>query len=511
VNDLQASAAKAEARLRDAIEVLPQGIVFLDREGRYILWNERYAEIYQRSADLLKPGARLADTLRVGVARGDYPDAEGREQEWLAERLAMLDQPDRSHEQRLSNGRCILIEERKTHDGGTIGLRVDITEIKEREESFRLLFESNPVPLLVYDPSTHCLRSANEAACAHFGYAREQIEGLPASALFADDEWPEAQDLLASNGSDKNRFWRQRTRRGGNLESLLFTRRSRIAGEDSTIVSVFDVTERRQAEVRMAYMARHDELTGLANRAHCREHLHAALSASQPSAVTVALIDLDHFKAVNDTYGHLVGDALLAEASRRMQAQIPKRALLCRMGGDEFAVVFNRASAEQVELVAKSIISALSQPFFLGDCVLHIGATIGSARAPADAREASTLLRYADLALYEGKGAQRGSYRMFELEMDVAAQKKSRLEHDFREAVNRGQLLVHYQPLVDLESGELQAYEALLRWHHPELGDIGPETFIPLAEDLGLIDQIGQFVLRSACKEATQWDEGVSV
>jgi diguanylate cyclase (GGDEF)-like protein/PAS domain S-box-containing protein len=510
-SDPEAAAARAEARLREAIEVLPQGIVFLDADGRYIMWNQRYAEIYSRSADLLRPGARLADTLRIGIARGDYPESAGREEEWLTERLALLDNPGTRHEQRLSNGRCIMIEERKTEDGGTIGLRVDITDLKDREQSFRLLFESNPVPLLVYDPGTAQVRSANEAACAHFGYTKDEIEGLPAQLLFADDEWQEAQGLLASNGSNKDRFWRQRSRDGQGLESVLFTRRSSIAGEDSTIISVFDVTERRQAEAQMAHMARHDELTGLANRAQCREQLHIFLSGPNPTAMTVALIDLDHFKAVNDTYGHLVGDALLAEAARRMRAQIPKRALLCRMGGDEFAVVFGKASSDQVELVAKSIIATLSQPFFIADNVLHIGATIGSASAPIDAHEAGTLLRYADLALYEAKRGQRGSYRRFELAMDEAAQKRSRLETDFREAVSRGQLTVAYQPLVNLADGEVQAYEALLRWTHPEWGEIAPDTFIPLAEELGLIDQIGQFVLRTACREAAGWAPHIKV
>ena len=144
-----AEARKSHERLREAIDILPQGIVFLDAEGRYILWNKKYAEIYNRSADLFQPGARLQDTIRVGVARGDYPEAVGREEEWIAERLARLQQPGARHEQTLADGRVILIEERLTEDGGVIGLRVDITELKQREASFRLLFDSNPVPMIV--------------------------------------------------------------------------------------------------------------------------------------------------------------------------------------------------------------------------------------------------------------------------------------------------------------------------------------------------------------------------
>jgi PAS domain-containing protein len=144
-----ANAEQADARLREALDILPQGIVFLDAEGRYILWNQQYADIYKRSADLFRPGAKLADTLRIGIARGDYPEAIGREDEWLAQRLSLLANPRGRHEQHLADGRWIMIEERRTSDGGVIGLRVDITEMKRREASFRLLFDGNPVPMFV--------------------------------------------------------------------------------------------------------------------------------------------------------------------------------------------------------------------------------------------------------------------------------------------------------------------------------------------------------------------------
>jgi PAS domain-containing protein len=157
-------ARKAASRLRDAIDILPEGIVFLDAEGRYILWNQQYANIYKRSSDLFQPGARLADTLRVGVERGDYPEALGREEEWMKERLGRLFNPDGRHEQTLTDGRTILIEERRTSDGGIIGLRVDITEMKQREASFRLLFDSNPVPMFVYGLDDLRILSVNDAA-----------------------------------------------------------------------------------------------------------------------------------------------------------------------------------------------------------------------------------------------------------------------------------------------------------------------------------------------------------
>jgi diguanylate cyclase (GGDEF)-like protein/PAS domain S-box-containing protein len=512
LEDAMNAAHRAEQRLRDAIDLLPQGVVFLDAEGRYILWNQQYAEIYAVSADLLAPGVRLADTLRIGVERGDYPEAVGREDEWLAERMARMREPASRHEQRLANGRRILIEDRTTSDGGTIGLRVDITDLRQSEEAFRLLFERNPVAMLVYDIHSGCIRSANPSAAEYFGLAIEQFEGLDASHLFADDEWAGAEAMLAQDFNEQDRVWRLRRHDGSQGEAMIFTRLSQLEGYAATIVSVFDITARRRIEQRMAHMARHDELTGLANRSHCREHLRHCLETAEPNAtVTLALVDLDHFKPVNDTYGHHFGDALLTDAARRMRELVPSDALLCRIGGDEFAVIFRKSSRTQAEIVSRSIITALSQPFHLQGHVLHIGATIGFATSPYDSCDPETLLRYADLALYAAKGEKRGTCRSFESGMDAAAQEKTRLEIDFREALRTGQLQVYYQPLVDLETGAVECFEALLRWHHPVRGNVSPDVFVPLAEEIGLIDAVGRMVLHTACREAMTWPEHIKL
>ncbi|TCM19558.1 diguanylate cyclase/phosphodiesterase [Novosphingobium sp. PhB165] len=501
-----AASARTESLLREAIEALPQGIVILDEDDRYVLWNRRYEEIYHRSADLLERGAKLSDTLRIGVERGDYPEALGQEEEWLARRVSMLRQPDCRHEQRLANGRCILIEERKTDSGGTIGIRVDITDLKQREEAFRLLFEQNPLAMLVYDAASGHVRSANEAACRLFGYAADAIAGMSAQVLFSEPDREAASRMLATDCPEGDSCWPLLRSDGGTVEAMVSTRLSQLEGDTVTIVTIVDVTERRRIEQRMAHMARHDELTGLANRAHCREYLSQVLEHASPEdTVTLAFVDLDHFKAVNDTYGHHFGDMLLTDAARRMRELIPPDALLCRIGGDEFAIIFRRSSQTQAELVAKSIITALSEPFFVHGNMLHIGATIGFASAPYDTSDPQTLLRYADLALYAAKGERRGSCRGFEARMDEAAQAKSRLEKDLRKAVQEGALEVHYQPLVNLETGAIECCEALLRWDHGERGLVSPEVFIPLAEELGLIDQVGRFVLNSACREAMTW------
>jgi diguanylate cyclase (GGDEF)-like protein len=300
---------------------------------------------------------------------------------------------------------------------------------------------------------------------------------------------------------------------GSCVDTVISTRLSELEDYAGTIVAIFDVTERRRIEQRMAHMAKHDELTGLANRAHCHEQLREILDKSsiKGETITLALVDLDHFKPVNDTYGHHFGDVVLTEAAARMRELIPPEALLCRIGGDEFAVIFRRSSMTQAELVAKSIITTLSEPFFVKGHMIHIGATIGFASSPYDSHEAETLMRYADLALYAAKDERRGTCRGFEASMDAAAQEKNRLEKDLRAAVRNGELEVHYQPIVDLQTGAVECYEALLRWNHPERGAVPPDLFVQLAEEMGLIDQIGRFVLNSACNEAMRWPQTVRV
>src|SRR5260370_3499056 len=217
-----ADARKSHERLREAIDILPQGIVFLDAEGRYSLWNKKYSEIYNRSSDLFQPGARLQDTIRIGVERGDYPEAIGREEEWIAERLTRLFRPSERHEQVLADGRVILIEERLTEDGGIIGLRVDITELKQREASFRLLFDSNPVPMIVCPLDDQRILAVNNAAVAHYGYSRAEFEKLTIRSVQAfESEPPWAGDR---SSDELTRTWKHVRADGTLIDLAIYSR-----------------------------------------------------------------------------------------------------------------------------------------------------------------------------------------------------------------------------------------------------------------------------------------------
>jgi PAS domain-containing protein len=218
-----AEARKAHERLRQAVDMLPQGIVILDPEGRYVLWNKQYSEIYSKTADLFAEGARLEDTLRVGVARGDYPEADGHEEEWIAERLKKLHEPGKRHEQTLSDGRVILIEERRTDDGGVVGLRVDITELKQREASFRLLFDGNPVPMIICALDDERILGVNDSAVAHYGYNRAEFAKLTIRALQAfDSEPPWATDR--SSDEQAGRTWKHVKADGALIDLAIYSR-----------------------------------------------------------------------------------------------------------------------------------------------------------------------------------------------------------------------------------------------------------------------------------------------
>jgi diguanylate cyclase (GGDEF)-like protein len=274
-----------------------------------------------------------------------------------------------------------------------------------------------------------------------------------------------------------------------------------------------DITERRRAEAKIAHLARHDMLTNLPNRVLFREHLENAFERIQPGrGFAVHCLDLDHFKTVNDTLGHPIGDELLKLVSARLLEAVPSTDFIARIGGDEFAVVQTNVSRpEQCSQLASRIVELVSRPYDIDGRHIVIGTSIGIAIAPNDGVNPDLLLKNADMALYLAKGDGRGTHRFFEREMDKRLQLRRALELDLRKAIANGEFEVYYQPILYLQTGKVSGFEALVRWNHPERGMVSPMDFIPLAEETGLILPLGEWVLRTACQHAAKWPQPVAV
>ncbi|MDD1531557.1 diguanylate cyclase [Bradyrhizobium sp. WBOS7] len=508
-----ADARKSHERLRQAIDILPQGIVFLDAEGRYVLWNKKYAEIYSKTADLFEEGARLEDTLRIGVARGDYPEAVGQEDAWIAERLQKLYQPGARHEQMLSDGRVILIDERLTDDGGVVGLRVDITELKQREASFRLLFDGNPVPMIVCALDDERILGVNDAAVAHYGYSRAEFERLKIRSLQAfDSEPPWTADR--SSEEQAGRTWKHVKADGALIDLAIYFRELTYADRPAVLLALMDITERKRAEARLAFMAQHDSLTGLPNRALLRQQTDEMLlhTRRSPEKVALLMLGLDNFKAVNDTLGHAVGDKLLRGVAKRLRSTLREEDALARLNSDEFAIVQSGLMRpEDAVGLAKRLLEAIADPYLLDGHSVVIGASIGIAMAPGDGDDSEKLLKSADMALSRAKQDARGSFAFFEAALDAKAQSRRKIEVELRDAIQNDVLRPYYQPLIDLQSGRITGFEALVRWPHAERGMVSPAEFIPVAEDTGLINPLGGLMLRRACLDAAAWPDDVRV
>jgi diguanylate cyclase (GGDEF)-like protein len=282
--------------------------------------------------------------------------------------------------------------------------------------------------------------------------------------------------------------------------------------DDGWLATFEDITERRRTEARMAHLAHHDALTDLPNRVLFRKRLEDALtSARRGEGLALLCLDLDQFKAVNDTLGHPVGDLLLRAVAVRLVERTRETDIVARLGGDEFAVVQSIDRPSEPAGLADRLIEMFDTPFEVAGHQIVIGTSIGIAFAPQDGVDGDELLKKADLALYRAKVDGRGICRLFHAEMDAEMQARRLLELDLRKALRARQFELFYQPVVDLHAGAVAGFEALLRWRHPERGLVSPASFIPLAEEIGLIVQIGEWVLREACATAASWPGDIRV
>ncbi|HWH59058.1 MAG TPA: EAL domain-containing protein [Terriglobales bacterium] len=405
--------------------------------------------------------------------------------------------------------------------GLTVGLTIMMVfriltdrQLKLESDLLEAFLEYIPENVYFKDRCSRFIR-VNRALATHLGHDDpRQLWKKTDADLFSSEHAAKAlkdeQDIICA-GQSLLAVEEKETFPDGHEDWVLTTkvplkdRRGRIIG---TMGISHNITERKQAEARIQHMALHDALTGLPNRVLLVDRLSQAISLARRSGkhVAVLMLDLDRFKSVNDSFGHHVGDSLLEVVAIRLKSCLRESDVVARWGGDEFVVVLPEVNQLcGAEMVAEKILTTLAEPFLIESHRLQISASIGICQFPADGENSAGLLEIADAAMYESKKKGRDTYSFFTPELTQATLRRKQLEVDLREACIRGEFILYYQPLVAIDSSCITAVEALLRWHHPELGIISPVEFIPLMEELGLISEAGNWVLKTACIQNVKW------
>jgi diguanylate cyclase (GGDEF)-like protein/PAS domain S-box-containing protein len=379
-------------------------------------------------------------------------------------------------------------------------------DLKKRHASFQLLFVSNPVSMWVHDANTGRIIAVNDAAVKHYGYSRKEFLSMSTSDL----GWSDA-ELTELEPTSGDTHWHRKAD-GAEIEVAIFESFLTYDGCAASLIAAIDLTDRRRAERKILHLAHHDALTDLPNRfafdAQLASALHAAAASSEPMAVLC--LDVDGFKEVNDVFGHAFGDKLLKELSYRMSVAADG-AFVARTGGDEFTIIsVDRNQPAASKALAERLSAVVSEDFDLDEVHVRVGFSIGVAVYPDDGLDAASLVANADAALYRAKNDDRGGVRFFESEMDRRIRERHALQVDLRAAMERRELTLHYQPQATI-AGEIFGFEALVRWRHPIQGFISPATFIPIAEETGLIASLGEWVLREACREAASWPKKLRI
>jgi diguanylate cyclase (GGDEF)-like protein len=502
----------AQARLSDALENSREGVVLLDADGQIALANSRASEFVQTAPQLLNLDLSQLDPTSSAPSRA-------------AAMPHLSDLDGLASEAKLPDGRWLRVSRSPTQEGGVMLVYSDITTLKQQEAELHATnlrldaaLTHMSQGLCLYDRDAR-LQVVNRRFCEIFDISPELVlpgmtlEGVLSLSVAAGnhgnhtvaDLLAECEGFLAHH--ECGNYFQHLS--DGRIISIAH----RPTSEGGWLVSCEDVTEQRRAESQIAFMARHDALTKLPNRSMFAERIERAIAeAGRGMGFALLCLDLDNFKQVNDTLGHPVGDELLCAVAGRLGACVREIDTVARLGGDEFAIIQSGVQdAKDSESLARRVVECIGTAYELNGHRVVTGCSVGISVAPGDGTTGEKLLKNADVALYRAKMDGRGTWRFFEPAMDASLQRRRNLELDLREAMDRNEFELFYQPFYDLRSDRINGFEALLRWHHPTRGMVPPDQFIPIAEEIGLIIPLGEWVLCRACEQAALWPNELKI
>jgi diguanylate cyclase (GGDEF)-like protein len=509
--------------LNAAIDNMRQGFMLLDEDWNVKSFNPRLIELIGYPPGVMRVGASARDLVSAAVALGHY-NGPGVEEAYALWRHRFEDRRPGNHVSRLADGQTMGIAYAPFGKGGWIVTYEDITvrikaedALEEQNERFDAALTNIPHGVCMFDADMRLILCN---AC----YA--ELYSLPPELTSAGTPLKDILAYRASIGNapieiatyfdvarEAEAAWAARSRR---IE-LQDGRTVRIAHNPMRggryVATHEDITQTVQAEAKIRYMSSHDALTSLPNRILLRDRVCEALARVRRGGLFfIHYLDLDHFKTVNDTYGHPIGDLLLRQVAERLRMCLREADTLARLGGDEFVVLqADSQSPEQAGKLARRLVNAIAEPFDLDGRQVYIGVSIGVSVCPSDGEDVDVLLKNADMAMYRAKAEGRNAYRFFEHAMDVQLQERSLLELDVRRAIANEEFELYYQPQVDAQTEAVTGCEALLRWKHPTRGMISPMEFIPIAEEIGLIVPLGAWVIQQACRDAATWPRHIGV